>query len=53
MPSRNPPDGWVRLPVEMPRETRDRFKHLAIDEGISMGEIVRKMIEERLRQTGR
>lgn len=53
MPSRNPPAGWVRLPVEMPREMRDALKHLAIDEGTSAGAIIREMIEARLRKAGR
>lgn len=52
MPSRNPPAGWVRLPVEMPREMRDNLKRLAIDRRSSAGRIIRELVEKELKESG-
>ena len=52
MTSRNPPVGWIRLPVEMPREMRDNLKRLAIDRNTSAGKIIRELVEKELREAG-
>lgn len=52
VPSRNPPAGWVRLPVEMPEEMRDNLKRLAIDRKTSVGKIMRELAAKELKEAG-